>query len=187
MPSGAEPVRVPWIASTKIIEGRHRLRISVKELKPVISWLPTPEANSIACVTNVGTSGQLQIVPKDADSDFVKTLSSDLVTSPPLVTEVNNPWLAFARYTATRWPVSCTLESTGDRVTFQLPKECRDLDLVPGERESAVIFVTGAILELWKPKKWIEFASQYSANSSILTELAIDSFSGRSTANTRER
>jgi hypothetical protein len=119
------------------------------------------------------------LAPEEGQKPAFEKISASLTIAPPTEDEVSSPKVELARYLATTWTIRCTFEAKGNRFTLVLPKEPRDLGILPSENNFAVIFNTGHILEIWSAPAWVQHIVQISSNLSDLTNLALDAVDSR--------
>src|SRR5437762_1776258 len=90
----------------RTVQKQHRLRIGA-DLADFVSWLhPIPKSPK-KCSAWIGSFRQLQIAPELPHIEARKNLSGSLAAKPALVHESGSDWVAFSRYAATTWEVSC--------------------------------------------------------------------------------
>jgi hypothetical protein len=168
-----EPAKV-WVRK---VESQFRIRLN-KEAAEHVKWLQATKGFSANCIVRLGPNGQLLLLPNNEEAAFQK-LKSSLEKFPAKADDISAPWIELARYFATAWKVLCTFEETGKRFTFVLPKEARDLEIVPGENEVVVIFNTGEILEIWHGSKWVQHISKISSNLDRQLSLGLEALENR--------
>lgn len=165
-----------WI---RTVEAQHRIRLG-KEAADHIKWLKAEDGFSIDFFASIGPSGQLVLVPKQEEAVFLKLMES-LKNSPPAKSEFFAPWVELARYFATTWEIQCSFESKAKRFSFVLPREARELEIVPNENGMVVVFNTGEILEIWPRDKWITHINKIGSNLTHYVGLGLDALDNRET------
>jgi len=55
-----------------------------------------------------------------------------------------------------------------------LPREFRDLGLLPNTGEIAAVFILGEVLEIWRSEKWVEHVLDVRKNLQQITGRALD-------------
>ena len=162
-----------WV---RTVERQYRLRLP-EDAVAAIPWLDANQ-NKI-CVGFIGASGQLQIAPEAPETSAAKRMIASLGTSPAEPNDASTRWADFARFAATQWPTKFLVESGRKRVTLVLPKESRNLDLVPGQGTSVVLFVSGSIVEIWKGPEWVAHMRRLRAHLDELVGEATDELDER--------
>ena len=99
--------------------------------------------------------GQLQLATELIESQFSQELAATLTRDGARVGEATTRLAEFTRYAATQWNIVIARETARKRVTLVIPKEPRDLGIAPAAGTSAVLFVTGQLVELWKAQDWV--------------------------------
>jgi len=163
-----------WI---RTVETQHRVRLG-KEAADHISWLKAQDGFSIDFLATLGPSAQLILFPKQEEATFLKLMES-LKNSPPVKSEFFAPWVELSRYFATTWEIPCSFESKAKRFSFVLPREARELEIVPNENGMVVVFSTGEILEIWPSNKWIAHINKISSNLTCYVGLGLDALESR--------
>jgi hypothetical protein len=171
--SKKDPSKI-WIQT---VDSRHRIRLG-KHAAEHLPWLKASEGFGIDFVSRVGPTGQLHLSLKDREETLLQKVKASLDAS-PVGSDIIDPRIDVLRYEATKWVIPCTFEAKSTRFTLVLPREARDLGLVPNENGIAVIFSTGDILEIWPAGKWVEHVTKISANLSHFTALALDEIESR--------
>lgn len=162
-----------WVLT---VERQHRIRLS-EDAVTAIPWLnPKQTTNGLGFM---GAFGQLQIAPEPMETAFAQQLTAALESAPADASEASAPWMDFARFAATRWPITFVCEQGRKRMTFVLPKEARDLGLVPGSGSSAVVFVSGNVVEVWKGPDWVAHLRQLRRELDAVTDNAADALAQR--------
>jgi hypothetical protein len=140
------------------LETQFRIRLS-KEVADDVSWLQkagnSTDNSSISCFATFGPFKQLHLLP-NRDEPYFKKIREALTTLPAKATEIAELWMEGVRDFAAAWPVVCSFESKAKRFTIVLPKEARDLGIIPPETETLVVLVAGEIFEIWPSDKWTE-------------------------------
>ncbi len=181
MPADAHDVQAPATLWVRRVGTQHRIRLH-GEAAETVKWLKGKAGFAIDCIARLGPAAQLQILPKDREEAAKHKLNSSLKAAPPNVDEIAAPWTELARYFATGWTIPCSFEEKSNRFTFVLPKEARDLGIVPGENEVVAIFSTGEILEVWPAREWTQHVAKISSNLNQITILALDALQSREEA-----
>jgi hypothetical protein len=160
-----------WV---RTIESQYRIRLT-KEAAGVVHWMQAADGFSIECIARLGPSGQLLLLPEERQRAALDKLSASLEAAPARLEDVSAAWLDLIRYAATGWRVSCSFEAKGSRFSLVLPKEARDLGIVPSQNDVVVLFCTGEILEIWPGARWVQHVSKISSTldnyASLVTEL----------------
>jgi UDP-2,3-diacylglucosamine pyrophosphatase LpxH len=60
-----------------------------------------------------------------------------------------------------------------------LPREFRDLGLLPNQGEVAAVLILGDVLEIWSADKWVEHARDVRGRLLEITERAFDELENR--------
>jgi hypothetical protein len=165
------------------VESQYRIRLP-KEAEKHVSWLKSSDGFSMTCVARIGPDRQVQLFPKEPEESSLKKLSSSLLSLPASIDESSSPWIAFARYSATVWPVRVSFETQPNRFTFVLPKEARALGVAPDENENVAVFCTGEILEIWKIAEWVKHVADISSNRSHFANIALSALEERNSGTT---
>ncbi len=82
--------------------------------------------------------------------------------------------LDYARHAAASWQV--TMLSERSRWSFDLPKEARDLGLVPDSGGKAIVFVVGEILEVWTVPDWLTYIRRVGTDIGQLERSILEEF-----------
>jgi len=77
---------------------------------------------------------------------------SSIQDSPPKAEESGTDLMRLMRYQLTR----CEAVFGEDRFGIVLPREFRDMGLLPNQGEVAALLIVGKILEIWRADKWVE-------------------------------
>lgn len=157
------------------VDSRGRIRLT-KEIAEAILWLS--RENETACVAFIGVHGQLQIAPEALARIVGDKLTAALRETPARVDEANDEWTEFARYAASRWPMTISRDPNRARWELVLPSEVRAIGVVEAET-FAVLFVCGNIFEVWKKEEWAAHAKLLRAKFDHLTEVAEDEIANR--------
>jgi hypothetical protein len=169
----SKPARI-WVRS---VEAQNRIRLG-KEVADHVHWLKAEDNFSINCLASIGPNEQLVICPKLEEGYFAK-LADSLRTSPATANDIFAPWMDLARYSATTWEIACSFEAKAKRFSIVFPREARDLDIVPNENGSVVIFNTGEILEIWSSHKWIAHINKIGSNLTHHISIGLDALENR--------
>jgi len=160
------------------VQQQHRLRVGA-ELSQFVAWLRPIPKSPLQCKGWVASFGQLQIAPELPHVKGRKKLSASLAAKPADVHEASSAWVAFARFGATAWDITCSFEPASQRFNIVLPEEPRVLNIVPNEGEMAAIFALGAILEVWRADNWIRHIKTKEITSEDAVKQAIDALDER--------
>jgi hypothetical protein len=158
------------------VEPKHRLRLS-EEIVSAVPWLSLSE--STKCVAYVGSMSQLQISQEPVEPTLEDKLDEQLSNFPAIASDASNAWMSLARFAATTWSVTFTAEPGRKRLTIVLPRAARNLSIVPSVGDSAVIFVSGRIFEIWKAERWLEHVRSTRERLDDLIETLPDDSSNR--------
>jgi hypothetical protein len=158
----------------RIVGEQHRIALG-NDVVAVVPWLETGKARS--CVAFIGSFGQVQIFPEPPESETRDKLAVELATLPGRPHEAAMNWVTFARFAASTWPVQFTVDK--GRTRFILPEEIRLLGITPSIDSTAVLFLTGAILEVWKADDWVAHIRSTRAALSNIVRLTLNELSAR--------
>src|SRR5438128_5468065 len=114
----------------RTVDPQNRIRID-GELASFVPWLDPAKNVDFACIARMGPEGELQILRTVAHEELVSEISASLAEIPASASEGSASWMQFARVTATQWPLTCSYDRKNKRFTIVLPKDARDLGLVP--------------------------------------------------------
>ena len=161
---------VPFQAWFLTVEKQHRLRIS-RDAGLVVSWLDA-SSDRIECVAAVGPAGGICIGPASSIEPLRRSIVTNLGGRSATPRESGSAWVAVERYLATSWALSVSVEAT--RFSLTLPKGARKLRLAPSWGETAVVFATEAIVEVWPREAWCKHIRHSAAAIDELQEKAIE-------------
>jgi len=134
-----------------LVEDQHRVRLPLAEIRIVVPWL-NAEPGKVECVATLGPTGGIQIAPAAAHERLRRSFIDALGDSPPRSSESGQKWVDAARYLATTWRISISIES--GRISFTLPEQIRRAQLLLGAGGTVTVFGFGEILEVWETIKW---------------------------------
>jgi hypothetical protein len=153
------------------VEEQNRIRVSLSEISPVISWLDI-EPGSIECIAMPGPAGGVQIEPFDSQETlrqrFIKAVRQD----PPRSSESGQAWIEVARLLAAHWKLTINVEKY--RINIHLPEPIRKGLQLPGFPGRVVVFGLGEILEVWDAVRWYEHIRQLSMTRSSSVQDTIE-------------
>jgi hypothetical protein len=121
----------------------------------------------------------LQLAPEQPGGDFRETLFQALSERPAKIEEAGTDWMRFARYSAALWTTTLILDADPLRVAVTLPKEARDLQMVPKAGGIAVVFGMGNILEIWNEPLWNAHVMEVAGNVAAYIARAEDALMER--------
>jgi DNA-binding transcriptional regulator/RsmH inhibitor MraZ len=163
-----------WVTS---VHKQHRIRLEGAVFE-AIRWLQA-DATSDG-ILSIGATGQLQLSKEPLYSAALhRKITSGLEASPLTATESADRLSSLVRFMASNWPVTLSVESARQRVTFVIPKAPRDLGIAPQIGESVVVFVSGDIVEIWKRDHWLAYAAATRQRLTELADHAVDDLSRR--------
>ncbi|HWY50678.1 MAG TPA: hypothetical protein VNW72_04270 [Chthoniobacterales bacterium] len=160
----------------KQVEEKHRLRIT-EDIVATVRWLNISHTSD--CLAWIGSLGQLQIGPASFEKDLEDQLNTELRKTPAQAREASSEWVAAARLAASKWNVKITAEPQRKRMSLVLPKEARDLGVVPSVGSHAGIFTAGDIFEIWKSEQWVEHVRLTRQRFRDMTDSLSDDLAGR--------
>lgn len=163
-----------WIRQ---VATQNRVRLP-REVSKYIAGLEPEDGRKLDFLGRIGPFGQLHLVLQDPCADAAHELDSAFARVPPKAADISSKGLELARFFATSWLVPCSFESAGNRFTFVLPKEARDLGVLPNEGGVIAIFSAGQILEFWTAHAWVQHVSKSASNLGDLTRLALAEING---------
>lgn len=159
----------PYRFWLKTIQEQYRVRIG-GEIAEVVPWLKAEKGFKATCGGFIGAAGQFQIAIRSLGSEVVASLEASLRATPAHAEESSSSWARFARFTSMTWELTCSFEEGTGRFSLVLPKEPRDLGILP-ESGQIVVFAAGAVVELWKPAEWLEHGrAAHSDIKTLITE-----------------
>jgi len=79
------------------------------------------------------------------------------------------------RYQLTR----CEVEFSEDRYGIVLPREFRDMELLPNHGQFVAVLILGEVLEIWRADKWAEHVRDVRGRLLEVTERALDELENR--------
>jgi len=100
---------------------------------------------------------------------------SALKDSLPKVDEAGTQMMRLMRYQLTR----CEVEFSEDRYGIVLPREFRNMGLLPNQGEAAAVFILGDVFEIWCADKWAEHIRGVRDKLSEITEQALGELENR--------
>jgi hypothetical protein len=123
-----------------------------------------------------GHRGGVQVVRESVPGGKeAQQIVSALRDSPPKAEEAGTEWMRLMRYQLTR----CEVEFSEDRFGIVLPREFRDMGLLPNQSEVAAVLILGGILEIWRADKWAEHVRDVRGRLLEVTERALDELENR--------
>jgi hypothetical protein len=162
----------------KTIETQHRVRVG-SELAELLPWVNPDSESQTNCFGFLGAYGQLQIAPALPGALLRTKIDDSLSERAAKPEESSMEWARFARFTATAWPLVISFEKAANRFSLVLPKEPRDMGLVPSNGQIVVVAIRG-MLELWMPEKLISHVQATSSTIETVMSLAADELENRS-------
>lgn len=172
-----EPTGQPAPFSTWVltVDDYNRLRLPA-DVELVVPWLGRGR-DRVQGVASAGPAGGMRVAPQGSLESRVRPIEAALRAKGPQPHEPGSAWIAVARYAAMSWPLSVHVESS--RFTLTLPEKARKLRLVPGKKETAVVFAVGAILEIWTAEDWLIHIRSSARLLDELYEAALEELEGR--------
>jgi DNA-binding transcriptional regulator/RsmH inhibitor MraZ len=156
----------------RTVDPGNRVRLP-PETADFIPWL---KESSRKAIMSPGLHGGVQLFHDNSLVDNgIRQIVSKLVDSQPKADEAGTEWMRLIRSQITQ----CEVEFSEDRYGIVLPREFRQMSLLPNQGETAVVFVFGEVLEIWRADRWVEYVRD--ARNSILevTERALDEIANR--------
>jgi len=100
---------------------------------------------------------------------------STVQNSLPKAEEAGTEWMRLMRYQLTR----CEVEFSEDRYGIVLPREFRDMELLPNHGQFVAVLILGEVLEIWRADKWAEHVRDVRGRLLEVTERALDELENR--------
>ena len=162
-----------WV---RTVESQNRLRFPVEVLN-AIQW--AGKKQDTECIAYVGRAGQIQIAQEMPSGQLIARVNESLKISETPAEDADAPWVDFVRFFATAWKVTFRKEESRGRVTLILPREAREMGVAPLENTPAVLFVMGAIVEVWKASEWLAHIRSTRARLSSVEDSVLDELQSR--------
>ncbi|MGA2181325.1 MAG: hypothetical protein ABSH15_17315 [Verrucomicrobiota bacterium] len=105
----------------------------------------------------------------------LQQIISALRETPPKAEEAGTEMMRLMRYQLTR----CEVEFSEDRYGIVLPREFRDMEILPNQGKSAAVLILGGVLEIWRADKWAEHVRVVRGRLLEVTERALDELESR--------
>lgn len=154
------------------VDPGHRLRLPAE----TADFLPWLKESSRKVILTPGPFGGVQLVRGSVpgESDLEPILSA-LRQSPPKTVEAGAEWMRTVRYQFTQ----CEAEFSDSRFGIVLPREFRDMGLLPNQGEPAAVMIFGEIIEIWSAVAWVSHVQDVRRNLQVVTERALEEFESR--------
>ncbi len=137
------------LTATALVLERHKIRIPEK----VAAALPTlaSREKKARALAVPGHYGGVQILFGEPPLAKAREhIEKRLAKGRAKEEQASEEWTLLARYLSNLWEITFSLDR--DRYTMVLPMVARDIGLIPKtEGEEVLIFVCGAIFEIWNP------------------------------------
>lgn len=144
-----------WV---KQIESQYRIRIG-SEIAEIVPWLKAEKGFQASCTAFIGPDAQLRIAQSYPGAE----VEASLISSPLPFDQNSGHRVKLARFAATTWPLTFSFEESGNRFTLVLPKEPRELAIIP-TAGAVVVFALGDLVELWNATEWVKYVQAASAD-----------------------
>jgi hypothetical protein len=152
----------PPVGKVYKVDSQHRVELKADdELRTYLPWL-TNDAGPVDRVALRGPYGGITIEDPATVRAALDALQAGSLTAGDAGTKQGR----YARALALRWPISFEK----GRWRFTLPEEARNLGLVPSKGERAVLFVSGAIFEVWRLDRWLDHPHRVAADDVLTVE-----------------
>jgi hypothetical protein len=160
-----------WLITVETSQSRIALP---RQAARTASWLDSEAARS-SCRGTIGAYGGLQIAPGGGRAaDMRRAIAARLRAEPAAAEDVAAEYVDSVRFYATSWAIAIYFEEKANRFRFTLPRDARELRIVPTGGEMAAVFATGGILEVWPANDWIAHVRSVSARLREIAARALD-------------
>jgi hypothetical protein len=158
------------------VDDGNRLRLPLQTAK-FVPWLKEgPRTAKMVLGQYGGAQLWHSSIPIVGDNEL-QQIQTGLKDSPAKPEESATEWMRLVRYALLRCEVE--FKADGKHYSIGLPREFRDMGILPNSGERAAIVISGAIIEIWRTDKLEAHVGETRGKLSHFIDLAVEQFGRR--------